>query len=133
MEQDMSARHGGSGLYLFKTSDGTTQELSAEEVQQAGVEIICNPFMTRFWPQNLENMTLIPVKYACTFPRAHSWRRMLLTSPPITSLSMSLWSVLPFSLLNIHCDPPTNTAPGTQNATTRAPNSCPPPATCPQV
>jgi hypothetical protein len=91
MEQDMSARHGGTGRYLLKTSDGTTQELSAEELQQQGVDIICNPFLLRLWLQNPENMTLIPIKFACTFPREQSWRRMLLTSPPITSLSMTLW------------------------------------------
>ena len=89
----MEARHGGAGRYLLTTSDGDSKELSASEVHEAGVEIICNPFFTRLWPQNQDNMTLIPVKFACTFPRAHSWRRMLLTSPPITYLSMSLWYV----------------------------------------
>lgn len=101
MERKMSATYEGTGLYLFFDSDGTTNELSVTEVQQKGVDIICNPFLTRFWPHIEQNMTLIPVKFACTFPRTHSWRRMLLTSPPITSLSMGLWYIIPFSHSNL--------------------------------
>lgn len=78
-------------MYLLKTSDGTTKELSAAELKKNGVKIICNPFLTRLWPQNRENMTLDPAKFAREFPRAYSWRRMFITSPSVTSLSMSLW------------------------------------------
>ena len=87
----MEQRMGGDGLHLITTSDGTQKELPAADVQALGVQIICNPFLVRLWPQNPENMTLIPVTFACNFPREHSWRRMQITSPPITSLSMNLW------------------------------------------
>lgn len=109
MEQKMFASYEGTSLYLFTDSDGTTKELSVTEVQQKGVDIICNPFLTRFWPQNEENMTLIPVKFACNFPRVRSWRRMQLTSPPITSLSMTLWYTLLSSNPNVYCNRSTDT------------------------
>jgi hypothetical protein len=103
MEQDRATRPGGARIYLFTTSTGTTEELSTAEVSQKRLEVICNPFLAEFWPQDPENMTLLPVKDACNLPRTHSWRRMQLTSPPIKSLSMNLWYIPPFepSLPNI--------------------------------
>jgi len=92
MEQDLEARHGGTQLYLLTTANGA-EELSATSVQQAGTPIIMNPFLTRLWPQHPENMTLLPAQLASQRPRTDSWRRMQLTSPPVTSLSMSLWCV----------------------------------------
>ena len=117
----------GAGVYLVTTSEGTTKEFPAQVVQQMGVQIICNPFLLRLWPQNPENMTLIPVTFACNFPRVHSWRRMQLTSPHIMSLSMSLWYV--YSSLTQSTD----TASGSQSATTKALSSYPLPVTCPQA
>jgi hypothetical protein len=101
----MSARE--PGLCLSTTSEGTMTELSAAEAEQKGVTIIYNPFLTKFWAQNPENMTLLPDKKPCNSPRAHSWRRMQLTSPPITTLSISLWYIPPFESpsLNPHCNP----------------------------
>jgi hypothetical protein len=58
-----------------------------------GVQIICNPFLTKFWPQNPTNMTLLPGRFACDLPREHSWRRMQLTSPPVLCVGMNLWCV----------------------------------------
>jgi len=92
MEKDLEARHGGSGLYLLTTAKGP-EELSSAAVQQTGLSIIMNPFLTHLWPQNPENMTLIPAMFASERPQTDSWRRMQLTSPPVTSLSMSLWFV----------------------------------------
>jgi hypothetical protein len=94
----MEQKWGSDGLYLVSSADGTDKELSAPEVQQMGVQIICNPFLTSLWAQDAENMTLIPDKTACNLPQEHSWRRMQITSPPITSVSMNLWSVYVFLL-----------------------------------
>ena len=94
MEQNLKARHGGTQLYLLLTpTEGASEELSATSVQQADTPIIMNPFLTRLWPQHPENMTLLPAQLASQRPRTDSWRRMQLTSPPVTSLSMSLWCV----------------------------------------
>lgn len=62
------------------------------------VQIICNPFLTKFWPQNPTNMTLLPENFACDLPREHSWRRMQLTSPPVLCVGMNLWCVPIFLL-----------------------------------
>jgi len=93
MEQDLEARHGGTIRYLSPTANGASEELPATSVQQTGTAIIMNPFLTRLWPQHPENMTLLPALLASSRPRTDSWRRMHLTSPPVTSLSMSLWYV----------------------------------------
>jgi hypothetical protein len=84
---------GGGRLYLLMTPDGTKKEVSAPEVQHMGVQIICNPFLTKFWPQNPTNMTLLPERFACDLPREQSWRRMQLTSPPVLCVGMNLWCV----------------------------------------
>jgi hypothetical protein len=81
------------GDVLFKHSDGTTLELTVPEVHQTGVKIVCNPFFLRFWPQHPDNLTLMPSISACNLPREHSWRRMLLTSPSVTSLRMKIGCV----------------------------------------
>jgi hypothetical protein len=78
----------GGGVYLLTTSDGTKNEFSASEVQQKGVQIIYNPFLTELWPQHPDNMTLLPVMAARNFPRAHLWRRMQLTSPPTIDIGI---------------------------------------------
>jgi hypothetical protein len=110
----MEQRMGGGGLFLITSSDGTKKQLSAEEVREMGLQIICNPFLLRLWLQHPDNMTLLPIKFACNFPRQHSWRRMQvmlsikpiyssairpsltpsqITPPPTASLSMTIWSV----------------------------------------
>jgi hypothetical protein len=91
----MEQRMGGGGPFLLTTSDGLKKEFAADEVRQMGVQIICNPFLLRLWPQHPDNMILLPVKFACNFPREHSWRRMQITSPSMTSLSMTIWCVQP--------------------------------------
>jgi hypothetical protein len=65
----MEQRMGGGGLFLLTTPDGTKKELAAPEVHGLGVQIICNPFLLLLWPQHPDNMTLLPVKFACDFPR----------------------------------------------------------------
>ena len=92
MEKDLEARHGGSGLYMLTTAKGA-EDFSSAAVQETGLSIIMNPFLTHLRPQNSENMTLIPAMFASGRPQTDSWRRMQLTSPPVTSLSMSLWFV----------------------------------------
>ena len=102
----MEQRMGGGGLFLVTTSDGTKKKLPAEEVQQMGVQIICNPFLLRLWPQHPDYMTLLPAKFACNFSREHSWRRMQIPSPPTTSLSMTIWCVhTPRSSLHFRSSP----------------------------
>ena len=97
MEQNLEARHGGNILYQLPTANANvaaeTEELSVAAVHQQGTSIVLNPFLTRLWPQHPENMTLLPAMLAFPRPRTDSWRRMQLTSPPVTSLSMSLWCV----------------------------------------
>ena len=102
---------GGGGLYLITVFDGTKEQLTAEEVKQMGVQIICNPFLLRFWLQHPDNMTLLTVNFACNFPHQHSWCRMQTTSPPTTSLSISLWCVrepLCLSASHFRCNPLTH-------------------------
>lgn len=97
MEQDLEARHGGNQRYLLPTANvGASEGLSATSVQQTGTNTVMNPFLTSLWPQHPENMTLLPRMLAPQRPRTDSWRRMQLTSPPVTSLSMSLWCAYPY-------------------------------------
>jgi len=97
MEQDLEARHGGNQRYFLPTvNGGASEELSATSVQQTGTNIVMNPFLTSLWPQHPENMTLLPRMLAPERPRIDSWRHMQLTSPPVTSLSLSLWYAYPY-------------------------------------
>ena len=98
MEQNLEARHGGNILYQFPTANVATEteELSVAAVHHKGTSIVLNPFLTRLWPQHPENMTLLPRMLAPERPRIDSWRHMQLTSPPVTSLSLSLWYAYPY-------------------------------------
>ena len=83
----------GSEPYLITASDGVAKELSATALEQTGAQIILNPFFTSLWPQDPSNMSSSPYITVSNGPgsQAASWRRMYLTSPPITSVGMSLW------------------------------------------
>ena len=93
MGQNLEARHGGNILYQLPAANvaAETKELSVAFLHQQGTNIVLNPFLTRLWPQHPENMTLLPAMLAPARLRTDSWRRMQLTSPPVTSLSTSLW------------------------------------------
>lgn len=83
----------GSEPYTFTGSHGVAKELSTMELEQTGAQIILNPFFTSLWPQDPSNMSSSPYFTVSNGPESQtaSWRRMYLTSPPITSVGMSLW------------------------------------------
>lgn len=87
----MEKRSFESGLYLVTDAAGKAQKLSPSKAEQAGAQIILNPFFTSLWPQDPTNMTLSPrLTVANSVPTA-SWRRMQVTSPPSTFVSMNMW------------------------------------------
>jgi len=84
----MEKRSFEAGRYLITTSDNETQELSPSGTEKARKQIILNPFFTCLWPQDPANMTMSP---RITVSTGVSWRRMHITSPLATIVSMNMW------------------------------------------
>ncbi|KAK3111476.1 hypothetical protein LTR53_013242 [Teratosphaeriaceae sp. CCFEE 6253] len=85
------AMSGPGPLHITINCAGAKEEVSAARLEADGIPIILNPFFTSIWPQDPTNMTSSPHGTAPATPISASWRRMQLTSPPVTRVDMHLW------------------------------------------
>jgi hypothetical protein len=74
------------------TSNNTERhEVHAAYIAHDNIAIVLDPVFILLWPQDLYNMTCSPDLTLASTPRSASWRRMQLTSPPISSIGISVW------------------------------------------
>ncbi|KAK4555320.1 hypothetical protein LTR86_007617 [Recurvomyces mirabilis] len=97
VEANQTEKRGTSetSTYLVTAASGSLDETTAAEIESKGEHIVLNPFFTSLWTQDPTNMTLSPSIKTLITSKTASWRRMQLTSPPVQSISMSVWYTKP--------------------------------------